>query len=97
MAQRRVTVRIEGIVQGVWFRDYTRREADRLALGGFVRNLPDGAVEVVLEGEAGLVAEMIRWLHRGSPQAIVKQVRVAEEKPLGEKRLFSIRYDCGPS
>jgi acylphosphatase len=97
MAQRRVTVRIEGVVQGVWFRDYSRREADRLALSGFVRNLPDGAVEVVLEGAAGQVAAMIRWLHRGSPQAIVKQVRVVEEKPLGEEGIFSIRYDCAPS
>lgn len=97
MAQKRVTVRIEGIVQGVWFRDYTRREADRLDLAGWVRNLPDGGVEAALEGEAGQVEEMIRWLHKGSPQAKVRNVRVTEEPPQDEKPPFVIRYDCEPS
>lgn len=96
MTQRRVTVRIEGVVQGVCFRDYTRREAASRRLSGWVRNLPDGSVEAVLEGEADLVGEMILWLHKGSPQAQVSRVLVVEEQPLGEKTPFLVRYGNHP-
>jgi acylphosphatase len=93
MARRRVTARVTGLVQGVYFRDYTRKEAQRLGLSGWVRNRPDGTVEAVLEGEAETVAQMLAWLHRGSPQAEVREVRVSEEQSLGDGTLFAIRYD----
>lgn len=93
MAKKRVVVRVEGVVQGVFFRDYTQREARSLGLSGWVRNRADGTVETVLEGEAGKVTQMIAWLHLGSPQAKVRKVLVSEEQPLGDKSAFIIRYN----
>ena len=55
MSVSRVHVIVRGRVQGVYFRDYTRREAQALGVNGWVRNLPDRSVEAVIEGEAGSV------------------------------------------
>lgn len=93
MARKRVVTRIEGLVQGVYFRDYAQKEARSLELSGWVRNRPDGTVEAVLEGEAEKVEQMIAWLHLGSPQAEVRTVQVTEEHPLGDKTAFAIRYN----
>jgi len=65
---------ISGHVQGVWFRDSTRRQADRLGLTGYARNLPDGTVEVVACGASGAIDELRRWLHDGPPLARVESV-----------------------
>jgi len=64
----RVHLIIEGRVQGVWFRESTRREAVSLRLSGWVKNLPDGAVEALIEGPGNQVKELISWCHRGPPQ-----------------------------
>jgi len=93
MARRRVVARVEGVVQGVYFRDYAQKEARSLELSGWVRNRLDGTVEAVLEGEAEKVAQMLAWLHIGSPQAEVQEVQVTEEPPLGDKTAFAIRYN----
>lgn len=93
MTKKRVVARVAGLVQGVYFRDYTQREARSLGLSGWVRNRTDGTVEVVLEGEAAQVEQMVAWLHTGSPQAEVEEVWVSEEHPLGDKSAFTIRYD----
>ena len=93
MAQKRVRVIVEGRVQGVFFRAYTKEEADRLGLGGWVRNRHDGSVETLIEGEAAAVDRMIGWLHEGSPMANVIRVQVAEEEVTGEQLGgFAIRY-----
>jgi acylphosphatase len=78
--RRRVVV--SGEVQGVGFRANARAEARRLGLGGFARNLPDGTVEVEIEGADAAVAAMIRWLRRGPRWATVDSVTVAEVEPL---------------
>ena len=93
MARKRGVTRVAGVVQGVYFRDYAQKEARGLDLSGWVRNRPDGTVEVVLEGEAEKVELMLAWLHTGSPQAEVKEVQVTEEQPLGDKTAFAIRYN----
>ena len=93
MASKRVVTRVEGLVQGVYFRDYAQKEARSLELSGWVRNRPDGTVEVVLEGEEENVGQMIAWLHIGPPQAEVTEVQVTEEQPLGDKTAFAIRYN----
>ena len=93
MARKRVVTRVAGVVQGVYFRDYAQKEARSLDLSGWVRNRPDGTVEVVLEGEAEKVERMLAWLHTGSPQAEVTEVQVTEEQPLGDKTAFAIRYN----
>lgn len=74
---------ISGVVQGVYFRDYTRREALKLDINGWVRNLPDGRVEAVFEGPEEVIKKMIAWCHLGSPNAHVTSVEVIEEPPEG--------------
>jgi acylphosphatase len=77
-----------GKVQGVYFRHSTRLEARRLLLRGTARNLPDGSVEVHVQGPAAAVEELRAWLHRGPAQARVQEVRDAtlpgEPAPLPE-------------
>jgi acylphosphatase len=64
-----------GKVQGVYFRQSTRLEAKRLGLRGVARNLPDGSVEVVAQGEASAVGQLRDWLRHGPAQARVDEVR----------------------
>jgi len=74
---------ISGHVQGVFFRDRTRREASRLGVAGWVRNCPDGTVEARFEGPSAAVAEIVRWCRTGPPHASVHDVRVCEVEPEG--------------
>lgn len=77
MIRRRVVVR--GRVQGVWFRDSMRREAERLGVSGWVRNLADGSVEAALEGSSDAVDALTRWCDRGSEGARVLRVETNDE------------------
>jgi len=88
---KRAHVFISGRVQGVWFRAHTREKAEELGLSGWVRNLHDGRVEAVFEGEDKEVDEMVKWCHRGPPLSRVEKVDVEYEPPKGEKG-FTIRY-----
>jgi acylphosphatase len=64
-----------GKVQGVYFRHSTRLEARRLAIRGTARNLPDGSVEVLAQGDTAAVEELRLWLRHGPPEAKVVEVR----------------------
>jgi len=64
----RVRLIIEGRVQGVWFRESTRREAERLGVRGWVRNRREGSVEVVAEGPEESVRKLVDWCHHGLPR-----------------------------
>lgn len=90
---RRVRARVSGRVQGVFFRQSTRLEAERLGLAGSVRNLPDGRVEVEAEGPEEAVDALLRFLHEGPPLARVTGVEVEELEPAGERPPFRVRYD----
>jgi len=79
------------MVQGVGFRWFTAREAQGLGLGGFVRNLGDGSVEVEAEGERGAVEELIAALKVGPRSADVRDLRIVWHEPLREKPRFEIR------
>lgn len=92
MTEKRVHAIVHGRVQGVFFREYTRRQAEYLGLNGWVKNLPDRTVEAVFEGSAPKVEEMITWLSTGSPQSDVTNVVMEEEVPLGDLPGFTIRY-----
>ena len=83
MREMTVTVRVEGRVQGVWFRAWTKEEAEALGLSGWVRNEPDGSVAAVLSGPEARVREMLAALHRGPPEARVRDVTWEEagERP----------------
>ena len=66
--------RVEGRVQGVWFRESTRQQADRLGISGSAVNCPDGSVEVVACGEPEALFNLAEWLHHGPPMAQVRSV-----------------------
>ena len=77
--RRRVVVR--GDVQGVFFRDSVRREAEQRGVAGWVENRADGAVEALFEGAAADVEALIEFCRSGPPQAEVRDVEVSEEEP----------------
>jgi acylphosphatase len=79
--RRRVIV--HGRVQGVFFRDTTRRMARSRGFGGWVRNTPDGTVEAVFEGEGDAVESMVQWSRDGPRGAVVERVEVTDEEPEG--------------
>lgn len=76
-------LRITGLVQGVFFRDGTKRIAEELGIMGWVKNTDDGAVEAHIEGSAEALEKMIAWCRQGPPKAKVNDVTVedAPEKP----------------
>jgi len=92
MKKRRVHVWITGRVQGVFFRAYTRDAAQLIGVTGWVRNLPDGRVEAVLEGEADKVEKMIEWCREGSPMSRVDRVDVLEEVYTGDFDILVIAH-----
>lgn len=82
---------IRGQVQGVWFRQSTRRVAEQLGLAGWVRNLPDGRVEVVFEGEASAVESALEFVRAGPAQSRVVEVEIREEPPAERGARFEVR------
>ena len=91
MAKRRVRLRIRGRVQGVFYRDSTQREAQRMGLRGWVCNRSDGSVEAVAQGPPERVAALIDWCHEGPPLARVVGVSVIEESGDADKPEFEVR------
>ena len=83
MATVRRRVRAHGRVQGVFFRDATRREAERAGVVGWVANRGDGTVEAVFEGEPEAVDQMLDFARRGPRGAQVERVETADEEPEG--------------
>jgi acylphosphatase len=79
--RRRIVVR--GRVQGVFFRDTTRRRADSLGVAGWATNLPDGTVEVVAEGEPEAVERLVAFCREGPRRADVERVDVSDQEPEG--------------
>jgi acylphosphatase len=77
---------VRGLVQGVAFRWSTKTRARELGVAGWVRNLPDGSVEVWAEGPAVAVEDLVRWLGHGPPSARVEAVEVSDETPSGAER-----------
>jgi acylphosphatase len=77
-ANKAVRVRVEGLVQGVWFRAWTAEQAGRLSLRGWVRNRRDGSVEALFVGPAAPVDEMTALCRRGPAAAQVSKVVVGE-------------------
>jgi acylphosphatase len=81
MIRRRILV--HGRVQGVFFRDSTRRRAEQAGVAGWVRNREDGTVEAVFEGDGDAVARILDWVREGPGHADVERVEVTEEEPEG--------------
>ncbi|MDP2767992.1 MAG: acylphosphatase [Candidatus Methanoperedens sp.] len=87
----RVHVFISGKVQGVFFRSSTKDKAEELNLTGWVRNLDDGRVEAVFEGDEENVEKMAQWCRRGPEYARVEEVEVISEQYKGEFNSFTLR------
>ena len=83
-------VRAHGRVQGVFFRDSVRREAERRGVAGWARNCADGTAESVFEGDADAVEAMVDFVRRGPGHAEVSDVEVVEESPVNLSG-FSVR------
>ena len=88
VVRRRLVV--SGRVQGVSYRWYCREQAELLGLAGWVRNQPDGSVEVVAEGDPTAVDQLVRWCGAGPRHAVVTGVTVDDEPVAGETG-FTIR------
>jgi acylphosphatase len=88
----RLRLRISGRVQGVCYRWYTRDTAADLGLSGWVRNLPDGAVELVAEGPREKLEQLLGWCRRGPDLARVTDIQAEWEEATGEFHQFSIRH-----
>ena len=81
----RKRVLVSGRVQGVFFRDTVRREANKSGVVGSARNLDDGRVEVILEGDEAAVQRVISWCRDGTPESDVESVHVTNEEPQGDR------------
>ncbi len=92
MGNKRVHLLIHGRVQGVFFRATAQQKAQELELTGWVRNNPDGSVEVTAEGKGDDVDSMLEWCRVGPAQAVVKHVSVDWEAHSGEFEGFRIEY-----
>ncbi len=88
---QRLEATVHGVVQGVGFRYFVRREANRLGLKGWVANRPDGSVAVVVEGPAGSLDDLLRALERGPPAARVARVDAQRERARGSFDAFEVR------
>ncbi len=88
---QRIQIGVEGRVQGVCFRMYTREEAVRLGLKGWVRNRADGSVEIVAEGDEGALQCLVEWCRQGSPYSSVEDVSFKFMKAMDEFDSFVIR------
>ncbi|MFC1599650.1 acylphosphatase [Patescibacteria group bacterium] len=84
-------LKIIGLVQGVFFRDYAQEKASELKVAGWVRNASDGTVEAMLEGSSDSVDQMIAWCHQGSPGSQVEKVEIEWVAPEGCEG-FEVRY-----
>lgn len=93
MIRRRVVV--YGVVQGVFFRDTCRAQAERLGVTGWVRNLPEGTVEAAFEGDRDRVERLLEWSRQGPDEAEVTGVEVFVEEPEGLAG-FAVRATPSP-
>jgi acylphosphatase len=89
----RVHIMISGLVQGVFFRHYTRKNAIQFGLTGWVKNRPDGKVEAVFEGEEQTIALMIDWCRNGPPSARISDIDITLEEPTNTFPDFRIIYE----
>jgi acylphosphatase len=90
--QKRVHILVNGLVQGVYFRHYTARTAQQLNLSGWVRNLRDGRVEILCEGNYDSLDRMVAWSRKGPSGAHVEGIDITWEGFTGEFDDFKILY-----
>ena len=89
---KRIHATVHGRVQGVFFRETTRQEAQKLGLTGWVRNMADGTVETEFQGEKETVNLLLKWLPQGSPVSQVTRVESREIDPVSREFEFAISW-----
>lgn len=89
---RRAHIYVSGRVQGVFFRATVESIAKQFRLKGYVKNLPDGRVEIVAEGEKQALEHLINWARRGTRLAKIEEVEATWQEPTGEFGDFHISY-----
>ncbi|QKG84393.1 acylphosphatase [Kroppenstedtia pulmonis] len=89
---KRVHITVYGRVQGVGFRNYTQQMATRYHICGWVRNRPNGTVEIDAQGDRSLLKSFLAAIHRGSPFSQVSKVEQEEQRELLSYRSFRIKY-----
>ena len=92
MSKQRIRIFVTGRVQGVFFRQTLKVKAKQNDVYGWVKNLNDGRVEAVLEGDTGNITRLIEWTHGGPANAIVEDVEIQNEKFTGEFSKFEVTY-----
>jgi acylphosphatase len=92
VAQTALHVYISGRVQGVNYRYSTLQQATKLGIKGWVKNLYDGRVETLFEGEEELVNRMLSWCYQGPPMSYVTNVEYFKQDYTGEFQNFSVRH-----
>ena len=91
--EARVHIFVSGRVQGIFFRENTKKKAQKLRITGWVRNLSDGRVEAVFEGEKDKIEDLVNWAKKGPMFAKVDGVEVILEEYKEEFNNFEIRCD----
>jgi len=92
MSKQRIRIFVTGKVQGVFFRQALKVMAKKNSVSGWVKNLKDGRVEAVLEGEQEKVSRLVEWSHGGPANARVEDVEIRNEKFTGEFSKFDVLY-----
>jgi len=88
---RRVKILVSGRVQGVYFRRFTQKQAKQFSINGHARNLHDGRVEIIAEGESKIIEKFIKWCHKGPVTARVDHVEITDLQADEELTSFEIR------
>ncbi len=89
---KEIRIHVFGTVQGVFFRANTQKEAQKLGLVGYVRNLPDGSVEIVAQGDEEKLKELLEWSYHGPNEAEVKHLEFNYKDLTINTNKFEIRY-----
>ena len=89
---KQIKIKVSGKVQGVFFRRYTCQEAVKLGLSGYVKNLVNGDVEIVAQGDDSQLDQLIEWAKIGSPSSVVKNLKVEIMSHYKKFPDFVIRY-----
>lgn len=89
---KRLNLKITGIVQGVGYRYYAQKEAQKRGFTGYVRNTADGGVEVIAEGNEGDLKDFKNWCYNGVGSAIVQKIEASWAEATGEFSDFKIEY-----
>ena len=92
MSSVRLEIRVKGRVQGVFFRQCTQITARRLGIKGYVRNTPDGDVQIFAHGDEKSMNEFVEWCHSGSPGSLVREVITKPDTSQEAFKDFNIRY-----